>query len=106
MEVAAPDFIPITTDATLPAPVARATPAWVSFLLGVRAGFAVRTDMLGVTSIVRALNLDARCYNTLLDCFHSSAVKLDRLTALWTQVVLRENQIEKQQIGRCPTSSP
>ena len=27
------------------------------------AGFAVRTDMLGVTSIVRALNLDARCYN-------------------------------------------
>ena len=47
-------------------------------------------DMLpGVTSIVRALNLDARCYNTLIDCFHSSAVKLDRLTALWTQLVLR-----------------
>ena len=45
------------------------------------AGFAVRTDMLGVTSIVRALNLDARCYNTLIDCFHSSAVKLDRLTS-------------------------
>ena len=42
------------------------------------AGFTVRTDMLGVTSIVRALNLDARCYNTLIDCFHSSAVKLDR----------------------------
>jgi hypothetical protein len=46
------------------------------------AGFTVRTDMLGVTSIVRALNLDARCYNALIDCFHSSAVKLDRLTAL------------------------
>ena len=46
-------------------------------------------DMLGVTSIVRALNLDARCSNTLIDYFHSSAVKLDRLTALWTQVVLR-----------------
>ena len=44
--------------------------------------------MLGVTSIVRALNLDNRCYNTLIDYFHSSAVKLDRLTALWT-VVLR-----------------
>ena len=53
------------------------------------AGFTVRMDMLGVTSIVRALNLDARCYNTLIDHFHSSAVKLDRLTALWTQVVLR-----------------
>ena len=47
------------------------------------------TDMLGVTSIVRALNLDTRCYNALIDCFHNSAVKLDRLTALWTQVVLR-----------------
>src|SRR3954468_11613560 len=53
------------------------------------AGFTVCTDMLGVTSIVRALNLDARCYNTLIDCFHSSAVKLDRLTALWTRLVLR-----------------
>ena len=53
------------------------------------AGFTVRTELLGVTSIVRALNLDPRCYNTLVDYFHSSAVKLDRLTALWTQLVLR-----------------
>ncbi len=53
------------------------------------AGFTVRTDMLGVTSIVRALNLNARYYNALVDHFHSAAVKLDQLTALWTQVVLR-----------------
>jgi DDE superfamily endonuclease len=53
------------------------------------AGFTVRTDMLGVTSIVRALSLNARCYNALVDHFHSSAVKLDRLTELWTQLVLR-----------------
>src|SRR5271157_5377255 len=53
------------------------------------AGFTVRTELLGVTSIVRALNLDPRCYNALVDYFHSSAVKLDRLTALWTQLVLR-----------------
>src|SRR5664279_6093141 len=33
--------------------------------------------------------MPSRCYNTLIDCFHSSAVKLDRLTALWTQLVLR-----------------
>jgi len=26
------------------------------------AGFTVRTELLGVTSIVRALNLDPRCY--------------------------------------------
>jgi DDE superfamily endonuclease len=53
------------------------------------AGLTVRTDMLGVTSIVRALNLKSRCYNPLDDFFHSSAVKLDQLTALWTKVVLR-----------------
>ena len=65
------------------------------------AGFAVRTDMLGVTSIVRALNLDARCYNALIDCFHSSAVKLDRLTALWTQLVLRLFPQPLRVNGRC-----
>jgi hypothetical protein len=65
------------------------------------AGFTVRTDMLGVTSIVRALNLDARCYNTLIDCFHSSAVKLDQLTALWTQVVLRLFPQPLRVNGRC-----
>ena len=41
--------------------------------------------MLGVTSIVRALNLNARYYNALVDHFHSAAVKLDQLTALWTR---------------------
>ncbi len=53
------------------------------------AGLTVRTDLLGVTSIVRALKLRARFYNKLLDSFHSSAVQLDRLAALWTQAVLR-----------------
>ena len=53
------------------------------------AGFTVRTELLGVTSIVRALKLDARFYNALVDHFHSSAVKLDQLAVLWTQVVLR-----------------
>src|SRR5277367_5356771 len=53
------------------------------------AGFTVRTELLGVTSLVRALKLEARFYNKLVDHFHSPAVKLDRLAALWTQVVLR-----------------
>lgn len=53
------------------------------------AGLTVRTDLLGVTSIVRALKLRARFYNKLLDSFHSNAVQLDRLSALWTQAVLR-----------------
>jgi len=53
------------------------------------AGLTVRTELLGVTSIVRALKLRPRFYNKLLDSFHSSAVQLDRLSALWTQTVLR-----------------
>lgn len=52
------------------------------------AGMTVRTELLGVTSIVRALALEPRFYDNLLDLFHSRAVKLDRLAALWTQAVL------------------
>jgi DDE superfamily endonuclease len=53
------------------------------------AGITVRGDTLGVTSIVRALNLRPKLYHRLLAHFHSTGVKLDRLAALWTQVVLR-----------------
>ena len=46
------------------------------------AGMIVRVDLLGVTSIVRALNLRPELYHALLRLFHSTAVKLDRLSAL------------------------
>jgi hypothetical protein len=48
------------------------------------AGITVCADTLGVTSIVRALNLRPKLYHRLLAHFHSTGVKLDR----WTQVVL------------------
>jgi hypothetical protein len=53
------------------------------------AGFSVRTEHLGVTSIVRALKLSDRCYGNLIKHMHSSAVRLDELNALWTRVVLK-----------------
>jgi hypothetical protein len=53
------------------------------------AGMTVRADMLGVTSIVRALNLRPALYHRLLAHFHSTGVNLDRLAALWVEVVLR-----------------
>ena len=53
------------------------------------AGFCVRDDLLGVTSLVRALGLAARCYQCLLKCFHSPAVDLSGLTQVWTRQVLR-----------------
>ena len=53
------------------------------------AGLTVRLELLGVTSIVRALNLRPRLYTKLLAHFHSSGLKLDRLSALWAQAVLQ-----------------
>jgi hypothetical protein len=53
------------------------------------AGLTVRLELLGVTSIVRALNLRSGLYTSLLRNVHSSAVKLDRLSALWAQAMLR-----------------
>ena len=53
------------------------------------AGFSVRGDLRGVTSIVRALGLRASFYDRLLDFFHSPSVRLDALTECWTGLVLR-----------------
>jgi len=50
-------------------------------------GFCVRGDLWGVTSLVRALGLEARCYDRLLDLFHSPALDVEALTRLWTALV-------------------
>lgn len=59
------------------------------WMLAVLAGFCVRGDLLGVTSIVRALGLQEVCYDRILDFFHSPAVNLGKLTRTWTASVLR-----------------
>jgi hypothetical protein len=48
----------------------------------------VRSDLLGVTSLVRALGLEERCYDRLLDSFHSRGINLEGLTRLWVSLVL------------------
>lgn len=53
------------------------------------AGLTVRSERMGVTSFVRALGLQERCYDQLLDNFHSTAIKLDQMTVLWSRIVLR-----------------
>jgi hypothetical protein len=52
-------------------------------------GFSVRADKLGVTSIVRGLGRDGKYDDNLLDTLHSTAVKLDALSATWAKAVLR-----------------
>lgn len=52
------------------------------------AATCVRTDLAGVTSMVRSLGLRTVCYDRLLDMFHSWGIDLDALTRLWTRAVL------------------
>jgi len=53
------------------------------------AGFTTRTDMLGVSSMIRSLGLHARYYDNLLANFHSQGIKLDEMTRLWVKVVMK-----------------
>ncbi len=59
---------------------------WMALCL---AGMTVRTELLGVTSIVRALGLKAACYDRLLDFFHSPALDLNKLTQTWCALIFR-----------------
>jgi len=59
---------------------------WMAICL---AGMTTRKDLMGVTSIVRALGLAPACYDRLLDFFHSPALDLSKLTRLWCQLVFR-----------------
>ena len=59
---------------------------WMGLCL---AGMTTRKDLLGVTSIVRALGLAPPCYDRLLDLFHSPALDLNRLTRAWRALVFR-----------------
>jgi hypothetical protein len=79
--------------------------AWWNLVLGLRpaftryraflwfaavlAAFCVRGDLSGVTSFVRALGLRQHFYDRLVDFFHSPAVVMPKLTALWAGLVLR-----------------
>jgi hypothetical protein len=53
------------------------------------AATCTRSDLRGVTSLVRALGLRQACYDRLLDFFHSRGVDLPRLTRCWTALVLK-----------------
>ena len=50
-------------------------------------GLMLRTDTLGVTSIVRFLELDPTGYCSLLHFFHSNAWTVERLIQAWVKIV-------------------
>ena len=49
----------------------------------------VRSDLAGVTSIVRAVGLKEWCYDRLLDMFHSKGVTAEKLTREWKLIILK-----------------
>ncbi len=70
----------------------KATFAW--FVMAF-AGFVVRSDTFGVSSIVRALWLTPGCYPSLLHFFHSSAWSGDKLLRCWRQWLVIQSEIYK-----------
>lgn len=69
-------------------------------------GITTRPDLAGVTSIVRALGWQERCYARLLAVVHSKAINHDLLTKLWAQVVANHPSVVRAKgrpvlIGDC-----
>ena len=60
-------------------------------------GFMLRSDHLGVSSIVRELSLNSdHLYLCLLHLFHSNAWKLDKIMVKWIELVKRSNWIHRE----------
>ena len=71
---------------------------WFSIAL---AGFCCRKDIVGVTSIVRALGLKSTCYMSLRLMFHSNAIDLEYLALLWAHLVIKIHPSILKINGRC-----
>jgi hypothetical protein len=52
-------------------------------------GFSIRSDLAGVTSLVRAAWLQPKIYKRLLNLFHTPAINLSQITTLWIRLVLQ-----------------
>ncbi len=59
---------------------------WMALVL---AALAIRPDLLGVTSFVRASFLDPICYRLLLNFFHSRSLVLPPLLEAWVRLAMR-----------------
>ena len=57
-------------------------------------GLMVRTDHLGVTSIIRALGLSEKKYECLINFFRSTAYSLRELRKVWYGIQFRQSFIK------------
>jgi len=52
-------------------------------------GFSTRHDLFGVSSFIRATGIKDRYYQCSLDFFTSTAINLQKLTAIWVSIALK-----------------
>ena len=52
-------------------------------------GFMLRSDQLGVTSVIRDLSLAPRCYEPLIHFFHSTAWEPDTIRETWWKLLTK-----------------
>ena len=52
-------------------------------------GFMLRSDQLGVTSVIRDLSLAPRCYEPLIHFFHSTAWEPDMIRETWWKLLTK-----------------
>ena len=64
------------------------------------AGITVRPDLMGVSSIIRALGLKGFYYDRILDFFHSPALNLDKLTRIWKSLIMECSSLLLRVNGR------
>lgn len=60
---------------------------WMTICL---AGMTIRVDLMGVTSIVRAMGLLPDCYDRILDFMHSPALNINKLARIWRALVFKQ----------------
>jgi len=58
-------------------------------------GISIRSELGGVTSIIRSLGFCEVYYDRLLDFFHSSSINLPKLSQAWVQILLKLNFAHK-----------
>jgi SRSO17 transposase len=61
-------------------------------------GLMVRSDRLGVTSIIRDLSQHSLCYEKLIHFFRSSAWSLDSLRQKWLRIVLNMHRFAAKEM--------
>lgn len=63
---------------------------------------SIRPDLAGVTSFVRSHGLEEVCYESLIRMFHSSAVRLGDLRALWVRIAFEIFQNHRVEVEGLP----